>query len=340
MNNKNTQIKDYIKFRGLTNRGRALKDVENHIKYFLESSKKNIDDFDESMLINYIQSIKDKYTTTMLNTVKSSYLKPFIKWNFEDWSSRFRNLDKILRTEKANTKYTPNDMITEEEFESMIKEEESVFWKAYFLTLFYGGCRPTEVCNLQRKNVEFTEDGAYITIYSGKNNENFIKYLPIKVADYLKLIYDKGHDFVFFNERTNKPLTVKGAYFEIKKLSKKALDKPIDLYTLRHSIATIIYNNDNIKDDVNARQMGHTKSMKGKYVHNHKDKLKEQAKKIYMDIDNLPEERKHELELKVDEQGEQILALTKLLNEELAEIRSEHKLKVQKEIKEMAKKIK
>ena len=299
---KQEVLKNYMKFRGLKNHSPSLKDIEFHIKKFLKSNKQPLSAYNTQTLVDYLDKIKSKYKTGMLNKIKGDYLKNFIKNNFEDCSNRFRNLDIILRSEKTEATYKPEDMITEEEFAKMIKMEQNPFWKAYFLTFFYGGCRPVEVCKLMRKDVEFDNDGgAFITVFSNKNKTSFIKYLPTDTAFYLKkLMENHASEWVFLNEKTNAPITKKGAYFRIRKLSEKALGKRIDLYTLRHSIATIIYNKD-IKDDDIARQMGHTKSMKIKYVHNHKGKLKEMARAIYKLPEDLPPEKKHKLEKEIEQ---------------------------------------
>ena len=64
------------------------------------------------MLTAYVREINQKYKINTSNAIKSAYLKNFIKWYFEDWSSRFRNLDVICSTEKAEQTYKPDDMIT------------------------------------------------------------------------------------------------------------------------------------------------------------------------------------------------------------------------------------
>lgn len=298
MKTKSEAVDEYIKFRGLTNRSRSINDIEFHIRQFVNSTRVPLEDFDEHVLVTYLNKIKGKYKTNSLNSIRSSFLKPFIKWLFVDWSSRFRNLDKLCQTERATSPYTADDMLSEEKFKELVKAEESTFWKAYFLTLFYGGCRPTEVCTLRWENVEFDSEGAFITIHSKKNKEDFIKFVPHDVAFYLKKLRGNG-EFVFTNTRTKKPITVKGAYHRIRELSKELFGHSIDLYTLRHSIATINYDKD-VKDDIVARQMGHTKSMKKRYAHTHRARLREQAKSIYINPEELPPEKKHKLEMEVE----------------------------------------
>lgn len=324
---KQKVLDEYIKFRRLSNHSRGVYDIEFHIKKFLNSSKKPISQFNESVLLDYFDKIKTKYSVSFLNTIKSSYIKNFIKWHFKDFSVTFRNLDGICKTEKTEQAYKPEDMISEGNFQKMIKGEESHFWKTYFLTLFYGSCRPVEVCNLKWENIGFDEDGAFITIYSKKNKNQFIKFVPSDVAFYLKELMEKSKsEYVFANNRTNKPISVKGAYWKIKKLSQKVLGKEIDLYTLRHSIATINYNKEFMKDDDVAKQMGHTKSMKSRYVHNNTDKLKEIAKRIYISPENLPEEKKHELEKEIEQLKHERAQTEKQLHDfasEISEVKSD-----------------
>jgi len=301
MTDKRKILKEYIAFRSLKNKTvGGLRDIEFHINKFLKHSKKPLKKFDEAMLTKYVQKVNEKYKTNMANTVKASFLKNFIKWYYEDWSSKFRNLDVICSTEKSAPTYHPEDMLTEEDVKKLIQDEDNTFWKAYFLTLFYGGCRPVEVVNLKWDNVEFTDDGAYITIYSKKNKETFIKFIPSDVVFYLKKLKDNNSEYIFINPRSKKPIGVKGAYWKLRQMSKKTFGKEINLYILRHSIATIIYNKDGLKDDDVARQMGHTKSMRSIYVHNDKKKLKENAKRIYFIPEDLPPEKKHKLEIEIE----------------------------------------
>jgi len=306
-------LEEYIKFRSLKNKSRAIHDIKFHINRFINSTKKPLKDFDEKVLVDYLTKINSEYKTSTLNSIRSSYIKNFIKWHFDDWSSRFRNLDTLCKTEQPGETYKPEQMLSQEEFEKLMKGEETTFWKAYFMTLFYGGCRPCEVCELTWDNVDFEDEGAFITIFSNKNKRSFIKFVPQDVAFYLKQLQENNNKFVFYNLATKNHVTVKGAYWKLVKLSEKVLKKRVNLYLLRHSIATIIYNKDYMKDDEVARQLGHTKSMKSKYVHNDIEQLKETARKIYLNAENLPPEKKHALEKEIDALKKQMNTIVKNL---------------------------
>lgn len=297
---KRTVLADYEKYKGLTVKSDKLRDMVFYVGLFVNFKKKDLDSYTENDLLDFLNSISSKYKVSSMNNIKA-YLKNFIRWYYVDWSARFRNLDKYCRSNKPDEAFNSNDMISEEDFKKFIQTEESHFWKAYFMTLFYGGCRPIEVSRLRWIDIEEDESGGgYMTIYSNKNKTSFLKYLPSDVMFYVNKLKNNNSEWVFINERTKKPVTKKGAYWECIRVSKIALNRHVNLLQLRHSIATINYNKEWMKDDDVAKQMGHTKSMKNVYVKNNKEKLKEIAKKIYISPEELPKERKHELELRIE----------------------------------------
>ena len=65
-----------------------------------------------------------------MNGIKA-YLKNFVKWKFEDYSIRFRNLDKICRTEKPTKSYEPEQMLTKAEVEKLVKGETDLLYKVF-----------------------------------------------------------------------------------------------------------------------------------------------------------------------------------------------------------------
>ena len=308
---KQDTLTQYLEFRALKNHSKnGMEDIEHHISKFINHSDKPLDEFNERMLIDYVNKVNQEYKINTANTIKSSFLKNFLKWYFEDWSARFRNINVVCKTEIPDPTYDDKDMLTEEDVKKLVAEEDSTFWKAYFLTLFYGGCRPIEVCNLKWESIEWENDGCFFTIYSKKNKKNFLKFVPSDVSFYLEKLKDNGSEYVFFNTKNNKPITRRGAYWKLRQMSERVLGKKINLYILRHSIATINYGKigkDNGIEELDvARQMGHSKSMRNTYEHKDRTHIKENAKKIYFKPDDLPKEKKAELEKRIEEQAEQL----------------------------------
>lgn len=292
-------IDDYVEYRSLSSHEpNKRKDIKRNAEEFINYNKSPLTNYGEKILIEYLKSI-DKYSINTQNDKKAD-IKNLIKWYFADWSSRFRNLERICKTQQSESPYKSEDMISESDFEKLISIETSIFWKAYFSMLFYGCCRPSELFLLKWNELDMSDKdgGIFFNIFSKKNKRTFLKYLPANASYFVKQLQNNNSEYVFINPSDNKLLNRQKAYYEINKISKKALGKEIDLYTLRHSIATINYNKENVKDDIIAMQMGHSKSMKGTYTHNDKNKLKANAKNIYMG--EMPPERKHELENEIE----------------------------------------
>lgn len=298
-------LNNYLDYKKISVRRESkILSIRSYVKKFLDFVK-NVDKCTEQKLIEFLNECNKKYGVSTMNDIKV-FLKNFIRWYFVDYSSRFRNLDKLCRNETPPKRYTSQDMLSKEEVEKIIKKEPSMFWKAYFSVLFYGGMRPTEVCELKWKDIEFSEEGdAFITIYSKKNKKSFMKCIPQNVTFYLKEIKDNDSEWVFPSPqkkaRKGQPITQKSVYTRLIPLGKKALGKHVNPYKIRHSVASIHYQRDDLKDDITAHHMGHSKSMKETYNHLSRDKLREQARKIWINTENLPPEKKEEYEKRIKE---------------------------------------
>ena len=291
--NKTKVLNDYLGYKeiGIKSK-RKLTDLKFLMNKFLNSSKKDISNFTEKDLIDYLNLISEDYSVNTLNGIKAN-IKNFIKWYFLDWSSRFRNLETLCRQQKAPATYQPEQMLSKEDIQNLVQNEHSLFWKTYFLVLFYSGSRPCEICSLKWDQIDFEDKGAFIKIYSEKNKEFFNKFVLEDVSFYLKKLQGNNSKYVFPSPQLkNKPISVKGVYWRFRELTKKVLGKQINPYILRHSIATILYNDNSIidKNDV-ARQMGHSINMEKTYSNLSKAKQRERARKIWINPELKPEEK-------------------------------------------------
>lgn len=285
----NKILKDYINYKKVT-----VKSTEklNNYKRYVKDTKT------ENELIKYINSLQD-FSINTINDIKALQ-KNFIKWRYRDWSSKFPNLDRICRTQKAPSPQSAEDMLSLNDVEKLINGEKDLMWKCYWLVFFYGGCRPSEACKLTWNNVFFEPKGTIIKIFSKKNNKTFYKSIPDNVTPYLKEWRKLNEsDFVFPSPLfEGKHIVNKSVYHRLKNLSKRVLGKHIYPYTLRRSIATIKYTEDGAVEDDIAQQMGHTKSMKHVYVKLNGEQIKDRARKIWKKTKKLtPEEQDRLVEL-------------------------------------------
>ena len=330
MEEKEEVMKEYLEFKKTTiTTESALKVVERYTNMFLNSSKKPLSKFEEKDVVKFFNFLDNKFLASSSNDIKVM-VKVFIKWYYSDWSQRFRNLDKLCKKKKVEPKYGPDDMLKKEDIEKLVQEEKEPRWKAFWLIYFYGGFRPSEVCNLKWDNVTFDGDEAYITLKATKNGRVFEKYIPDNAVFYLKKIQNNGSKYIFPTKRKyknvtkknekiipvgDKPMTHSGVYQHLRDIAPKVFGKRINPYILRHSIATILYNKDNVKDDDAAQQMGHSTNMKRTYSHPTKKQIREQMRKLYIKAEDLPPEKKAELEEKIEKLTKRLKTLEKAYEE-------------------------
>lgn len=308
------KIEDYLEFKKT-----SVSDPRTFIRYrfflkvLLSKINKPTEDIQEQDIIGAINKLSKDYKVGSMNDVKI-LMKSFLYWRYDDIKTRFRNLDKICTQLRKERTYSPDQMLSKEDIEKLVKEEKEPRWKAFFLLFFYGGFRPSEVCNLEWKNIIWDEHGAFIKVYVKKNGKSFEKYIPEDVCFYLEKLKNNNSKYVFPTKRTKMkvirkqgvavpvgdvPMTRSGVYQHLLPLAKKVLNKHINPYILRHSIATILYNRDDLKDDDVAKQMGHSTKMKETYNNLSMDKIRERMKKIYIEAEDLPPEKKVEYENRI-----------------------------------------
>lgn len=319
-------LRDYIEYKKTNiNSERRLIDIERYIRKFINFKRKPLNKYEENDLIKFINNMKDKFTTNSINTYKA-LLKNFIKWYYEDYPKRFRNLEKLCRTQKAEKSYSPEEMLKEEDIKKLVSGEKELMWKIYWLVYFYGGFRPSEVCVLKWKDFSFEDDITIIKVHINKTKKTFYKSLPNDVTQLLKQWRELNqNEYVFpspFNQA--KPIGRKTPYFRVVNLSQRVLGRKIKLYSIRHSFGTKFYNDDSLKEDNVANQMGHHKSMKETYLNLNEEQLKANAKKIYAKPKELSPEKRHKLEQDFENLKKLFLLYTK-------------KNKTQKEINELVK---
>lgn len=317
MKKKDNTIHEYLEFKRLSvNSKRKLKDIERYISRFLKVI--NVQNPTEKELIKFINSL-NIYKTRTKNDLKV-LIKNFVKWKYPDYSARFRNLDRICKTEKGSDVYRPEQHITKEDIEKLVIEEKEPKWKAYISILFYSGSRPQEICNLKWKDLTFDNDGCFIKIYSGKHKNYFDKFVPDNVVFYLNKIKNNNSDYVFPSPKNkNKPITESAVYYRISQLSKNVLNKKVNPYLIRHSIATILYNDDAIPDKrVVARQMGHSEKMRKVYDTPTRKVIEQKLKKIWIRTEELPQEKKDlilELQKKIEQNQTNTQTAIKVMEE-------------------------
>ncbi len=312
-----SELQKHIEFKKTSVKSKGkLQDIERYLKLFMSSTNEPLSKLDENDLAKFFNSLD--YSIGTINGIKS-YVKVFIKWYYPDWSSRFRNLDKLCKLQKTQRAYEPEQMLSLKEVEKLIKEEKDLMFKVYWLVFFYGGFRPSEACNLKWEDVYFEPKGLIIKLHTSKTGKDFYKALPKNAEQYLKQWKkSKTSEWVFPSSSAlshGETIGARSVCARLKRHSKKVLGKEVVPYQLRHSIATILYGDDQKKDDVVAEQLGHNKSMRSVYMNLDTDKIKERARRLWIKPEKLSPEKKHELEERIKNMEEQEIKTRKMVIE-------------------------
>lgn len=306
---KLTTLEKHIEFKKTSvSSDEKIKDIRRYLTLFLKSTRKSLDKFREEDLTKFINSLSQKYSIRTINDIKV-YIKVFIKWYYPDWSSRFRNLDRLCKTQKPFKAYQPEQMLKFEDVDKLVDAEKDLMYKVYWLVFFYGGFRPSECAGLKWNQIYFEPKGVIIKLHTTKTNNDFYKSLP-KKAGYLLKEWKKENksDLVFPSPmKKNQSIKARSICGRLKRLSKKTFGYSVVPYTLRHSFATILYQDNKRKDDDTANQLGHSKSMKKTYLNLNEDELKERARSLWETAKKLKPEEREELEKQISELNEKIV---------------------------------
>ncbi len=296
---KTTILNNHLEFKKTSvHTTEKIKDIERYLKRFLDSTNKSLDKFNENDLAKFLNSLE--FSTRTQNDIKT-YIKVFLKWNFADWSLRFRNLDRLCKMQKPNKAYTPEQMISLEEIKKLVAGEKDLMYRAYWMVFFYGGFRPSECCRLKWSQIDF-DNGVIIKLHTSKTNKDFYKSLPREVEHLLKEWKKfNSSEWVFPSPlKEGCPIVARSICGRLKRLSIRTLGKEVVPYALRHSIATILYSDDKRKDSDTANQLGHNKSMKSVYMNLDEDALKSRARALWIKTKPLSKEDRNKYELDIE----------------------------------------
>lgn len=309
-------IEDYLVYRrarGITTEEKVL-DLRRYIlqiRYIVQKELKEIDLKDlRSLLVVINNSHLSDYVK---NGVKTD-LKNFLKYLFTDWSSRFANLEdiKLISKPKRKREINHQKMFSKEDIEKMMKHETKMFWKAFLITQYEGGLRTKEVRFLKWKDITFDVDGdlSELNIFSTKTKENRVIFVK-EATFYLKKLMEEQENlnkkglYVFHSVKDiNKPVDKHLVSVWFRDLVEKALGREAWSYLLRHTRATELYSladEGKIGEKTANRFMGHSRDMGEVYRNMSPDKIKEMLKKQVYKFEDLPEEKKKELEKEIDE---------------------------------------
>ena len=307
-------IENYLNYRRA--RGSEVEKKVKDIRRFIlqirhiiqkEFSKINVDDFRNLFSMINTSYYKDSVRFELKITIKN-----FLKWLFNDWSVRFNNFEGIkngnsgINEEKINSK----NLFKIEDIEQCMKAETTMYWKAFFITQYEAALRTGETSGLKWSDIKFNVDNdiSEINIYATKTKKARAVFVE-KGTFYLKQLEEEQKNtnkksIYCFPARTNLDAPINKSTISnwFRRLTKKALGVERWNYLLRHSRATELYRlaeQGKISKDTAIRFMGHSEDMSKIYTHLNSDEVKQMLKDQVYKLEDIPEEKKHELEKEI-----------------------------------------
>lgn len=302
-------IDDFVKYVSITSKSdKRLENNKRSLLTFRKFTGKPLDKTTLQDLRDFLASLNSSDRTQSSRNELKHTIKRFLKWKFKDWSERFNNLSDIKMIMRMNEEKINSDtLLKKEDIEKIMKTEKDLYWKTFFITLYESGLRPNELRNLLWKNIKFDiEEGlTEINVFATKTHR--ARSVFVKEATfYLKKLKEQTEGELCFPARKDpsKPVDKGVVACWFNRVSKKVLGRQIYPYILRHSRATELYTNANIPDKLVQKFLGHSKSMGDVYTHLSNKDIKDSLSKTIYKFDELPPERKHEIELKIEKQQE------------------------------------
>jgi len=207
---------------------------EEFINYY---HKYDIKSIDEKMIIAFMQYlvIERKVSTSYQNQSINS-----IKFYYERVLGGQR---KIYLVERPRKEKTLPEVLSEEEFVSVIQKIDNIKHKAIVLLIYSAGLRLSEVVNLRIKDIDSKRMKVFVQQAKGRKDRYTLlskKVLPI-LRDYFKeykpkeWLFEgaKGHRYSVSSVQT----IVKAAY------KKAGIKKKVSTHTLRHCFGTHLLEN-------------------------------------------------------------------------------------------------
>jgi integrase len=305
-------------------KARAQKAKTNALRFLL-MAEKNIDKIDLRDLRNFLKILnKNDFSDYYKNDIKG-FVQKFLKWYFPNWSETFSNFEDIKINARAKRKkpITEKDILSKHEVEKLMKAENSIYWKTFLIVQYEGGLRTKECRTLRWDMIEEDNEFSFLNITSIKNKDATaeIRIVPLKsstrylneLKNYLEANGRKSV-YVFPSiESVNNYISSATVNKWLKRLTTKVIGRSVNNYLLRHTrgteLKTLVKEGKLSKDNA-TDFLGHSEKMFDKvYSHMDREDVKEILKKQIYDFDEIPEEKKHELEKQLYRQQEEIIKL-------------------------------
>ena len=319
--NEKGLIENFIEYVSITSKSnKRLENNKRSLIAFRKIIKKPLDKTKLEDLRKFLALLNNSDRTQATRNELKHTIKRFLKWKFKDWSKRFEDLSDIKLVMRINEeKINADTLVTKKEVETIMKEEPKLFWKTFFISLYESGLRPKELRTLIWKNIKFNvdkDDISEINVFATKTHRARTVYVQ-EATFYLKKLKEQSENELVFPAPRDKTKSVSKELpaMWLGRISQKVLGRRIYPYILRHSRATELYTNAGIPDKTVQKFLGHSKSMADVYTHLSNKDVKDAVSKTIYKTEDLPPEKKYQLEKDVEQHRMEILELKETIED-------------------------
>lgn len=294
-------IKDFLMYCRISAGDRKLQDIQRNLIQFQHIIGKSLKETTLQDLRFFLSLLNSSDRTNYTKNGIKVHVRKFLMYHFKDWSVRFEEF-KDIKLQKGFNEKKINDhtLLKKEQIELIMKKEKDLDRKALFITHYEGGVRPCEISNLTWDNIKLNADGDISEIYIYATKTEKARTIFVKEATfYLKKLYEIAKSkYVFPSKHNiNQPLPTGTIHRYISEMGQNVGIK-LYPYLMRHSRATELYKN--MPSKVAQKFMGHSKDMSDVYAHISSNDVKESMLKTIYNIEEMPPEKRTELEKKVE----------------------------------------
>ena len=238
-------------------------------------------------------------------------------------------MDKVgLNKRKINS----STRLTKTDIEDVMSKENDILIKTFFIVMYETGMRPGELRTRKWSDITFNTEGGLteINCFMTKNKKHKTVFVD-EATFYLRKLQEESKSKYVFPSREKKkkgkdemddyPIGDSTATRWINILGKH-INKKIYPYLLRHTRSHELYelaDGGKLSETMVAKFLGHSKSMREVYARISKKGIKNASMKVIYKNEDLPEAKKHELEVKyesVKDELESLRAIVQRLSDE------------------------
>ena len=221
------KLKRELEIRNFSNS--TIKSYMHSVKKFLEFSEDK--ELNENSVKDYVQKeIKNKEPVSVSHSIFA------ISFFFDKVLNQKISLPRPKRNKKIP------EILTPEEIKKMIESTTNIKHKLILKLLYGCGLRVSEIVNLHKKNINFSEKLIHIILAKGKK-DRFVK-IPNSILEELKAYCNLSDSEILFPSNRTGKLTTATIQALVEISAKRAgIKKRVYPHLLRHSFATHLLEN-------------------------------------------------------------------------------------------------